>query len=131
MSKAVPCQAVSIRHLAWMLFALIALPTLDAADGPGQVPRIEKSDCVRDVAKDEAIDCYTLVTFENHAKRSGATIRLPFILFHSRSAHPAPNPVLFTAGGPGGSTLMNLASGKNMPFLDDRDYVGLDFVIDH
>jgi pimeloyl-ACP methyl ester carboxylesterase len=114
------------RVFAWTLFVLVAVPTLYAADGPDQVPRIEKSGCVRDVAKDEAIDCYTLVTFENHAKHSGATVRLPFILFHSRSPHPAPDPILFTAGGPGGSTLMNLASGKNMPFLDDRDYIGFE-----
>ena len=96
-SRSSALSSTRARVFAWTLFAFTAAPTLYTADGPRQVPRIEKSDCVRDVAKDEAIDCYTLVTFESHATRSGATVRLPFILFHSCRAHSAPDPV--TAGG--------------------------------
>ncbi len=56
--------------------------------------------------------------------RSGSNlIRLPIIVFRSRSASPRPDPVLFTAGGPGASSLGAFSSGKTIRLLDERDLI--------
>ena len=48
------------------------------------------------------------------------------MIFRSRSATPAADPLLFMTGGPGNSNVARRASGKQNPFLDDRDYVLLE-----
>jgi pimeloyl-ACP methyl ester carboxylesterase len=48
------------------------------------------------------------------------------MIFRSRSATPAPDPLLFMSGGPGNSTVANRRSGRNNPFLDERDYILLE-----
>ena len=66
----------------------------------GEVPRFEPSDCPIDVPADPPIDCGYLVVPEDYDQPGGATIRLPVIIIHSRGEDPAPDPLLFTIGGP-------------------------------
>ena len=96
--------------------------------GIASTPRLKPSSCVLPVPKDERIDCFTLEVPENRDRPTAATIRLPVMIFRSRSSTPAADPVVFTSGGPGGSTLGSfnpggLASGKYIKLLDSRDYI--------
>jgi pimeloyl-ACP methyl ester carboxylesterase len=63
---------------------------------------------------------------ENRARADSRTIRLPVMIFRSRSATPAPDPLLLMSGGPGNSTVANRRSGKGNSFLDERDYILLE-----
>ena len=49
------------------------------------------------------IDVGYLVVHEDRARPTGRTIRLPVAILRSQSARPAPDPVVYTARGPGGS----------------------------
>jgi pimeloyl-ACP methyl ester carboxylesterase len=93
-----------------------------------QRPRLEPSPCVLTFPKEERIDCLTLVVPENRRHPTRATVRLPLMIFRSRSANPAADPVIFTAGGPGASSLGGFssggpASGKSIKLLDRRDFI--------
>ena len=85
----------------------------------------EKAACPVAVAADEKIECGKLTVPENRNKPGSRTITLSVEIFRSRSATPAPDPVIFLPGGPGGSATRQ-KSGKNNPFLDDRDYILLE-----
>lgn len=110
--------------LAAFVLAIGAAPPAIPQSASAPVPRFEKTACAVAVPTGERVDCGELVVFENRAAR-GRLIRLPVMIFRSRSATPAPDPVLFMPGGPGGSS-MGMRSGKNHPFLDERDYIRLE-----
>jgi pimeloyl-ACP methyl ester carboxylesterase len=93
---------------------------------PAPVPRYERAACPVEVVPDERIDCGTLIVPENRKKSGTRMIRLPVMIFRSRSAAPAPDPLLFMTGGPGNSNVAGRLSGKQNPFLDDRDYILLE-----
>jgi len=50
-------------------------------------------------------------------------IRLPVYIFKSRSKNPAPDPVLYTVGGPGSSSLGAAPYMRAFRYLDDRDLI--------
>jgi len=109
-----------------LLLALTALSIHGAQTPPASRSHFERAPCPIDVAQDEKIDCGLLVVPENRAKINSRTIRLPVMIFRSRAVSPAADPLLFMAGGPGGSTVAGRRSGKQIPFLDERDYILLE-----
>ncbi len=92
----------------------------------GVVPRFEP--VPRDsfpvaLGKDRRIDTGYLVVYEDRARSGGRTIRLPVAIVRSRSATPAPDPVVYTAGGPGGSSLSAAQYADAYRFLGTRDLI--------
>jgi len=116
-----------MRRVVAVALCLTSLAVTGAAQGAavGSVPRYEPVPCPGRVAADEKIECGRLVVPENRAKPGGRTIGVPVVIFRSRAAHPKPDPVLFTSGGPGTSAAANARSGRNISLLDERDYVVL------
>jgi pimeloyl-ACP methyl ester carboxylesterase len=76
--------------------------------------------------KGQRIDAGYLVVRENRTKPHGRTIRLPVAIVRSRSATPAPDPVVYTAGGPGASSLTAAQYGGAYRFTDTRDLIILE-----
>lgn len=110
-----------------VLAILLAPPSSGAADTPSNaLPRFERAACPVEVAPDERIDCGALFVPENRDKTGSRAIRLPVMIFRSRSASPAPDPLVFITGGPGNSSVAGRRSGKEIPFLDDRDFIVLE-----
>jgi pimeloyl-ACP methyl ester carboxylesterase len=66
-------------------------------------------------------DCGHLTVAENRERPSGRTIRIPVARLRAQSPNPKPDPIVFLAGGPGGSGLLeqSAASGWNA----DRDVI--------
>ena len=99
-----------------------APPKAGAAD---EVPRFEPSPCpalpaVKALANAR---CGYLVVPEDRRRPAGRTIRLIVAIVPAVSSRPAPDPVIYLAGGPGGSALteadLAVAAGLNR----DRDLV--------
>ncbi len=93
--------------------------------GVAQAATYTPAPCPVAVAADEKIDCGQLTVPENRDKLDSRTITLAVEIFRARTATPAPDPVIFLPGGPGGTSTRQ-TSGKNNPFLDDRDYILLE-----
>ena len=100
--------------------SLLALPAL------ATTPVYQRGTCPAAVAGDENIECGNLYVPENRHKAASRQITLPVMIYHSRSSHPAADPVIFLPGGPGGSSVANKHSGKQNPFLDTRDQILLE-----
>lgn len=107
--------------------------------GPDQVKGTEPTNaegssfnsagCRFSVPLEYNVDCGFLVVPEDHARPDGATIRLHVAIFRSRSPNPAPDPVVYLEGGPGGKALENASfalRGWFDPFLQTRDFIIFD-----
>lgn len=108
---------ISTLDFAFGFILLVAAPQIFSKT-------FEKNSCPPTVSKDKSVECGTLMVLENRAKSSGNLIKLPVMIFHSRSKHPAPDPIIFFPGGPGGSAMPTFEkNSENNPFLDDRDFI--------
>jgi pimeloyl-ACP methyl ester carboxylesterase len=67
-----------------------------------------------------------LTVRENRHKAGSRAIRLPVMIFRSRAAAPAKDPVLFVPGGPGGSAVAGRRSARGNILLEDRDFIVLE-----
>ncbi len=75
------------------------------------------------------VACGYLTVPEDHSKPDGKTIRLHVAVFKSKSKSPAPDPIVYLEGGPGGHALEGVQySFKSWfePFLADRDFIIFD-----
>ncbi len=111
-----------------MSLSVLVLSLQLAAAGAGQAhqpaaARFEGAACPVEVAADERIDCGVLLVPENRRRAGSRTVRLPVMIFRSRSSVPAPDPILFLTGGPGNSGVAGRRSARGNPFLDERDFV--------
>ena len=91
-----------------LLFSLLLTATTAAQAQVGN-GRFDPAPCMFDlpagVVENETIRCGWLTVPERHSQPDGPTIRLGVAIIPSRSATPAPDPLVMAQGGPGGSTL--------------------------
>jgi pimeloyl-ACP methyl ester carboxylesterase len=90
------------------------------------VPRIEPGNCIYQPDGSHKTRCGYLVVLENRARPQGRTIKLPFISVQSNNPSKQPDPVLFTGGGPGLSSLHPVTSIDRRSLLHDRDYIAFE-----
>jgi len=64
-----------------------------------------------------------LEVLENRDEPAGNKIKLPVYIFKSRSANPKPDPVLYTVGGPGYTSMRASQYMNYYTYLDDRDLI--------
>ncbi len=64
-----------------------------------------------------------LEVLENRAKPNGKRIRLPVYIFKSKSPSPQKDPVLYTVGGPGYTTMTSAPYANYYRYLADRDLI--------
>jgi len=80
---------------------------------------------------DENVRCGKYEVFENRKAKAGRKIALRLLVLPARSAHPAPDPIFYFMGGPGGSAvdvvkrsgpemLANLRAERDIVFVDQR-----------
>jgi pimeloyl-ACP methyl ester carboxylesterase len=89
-----------------------------------QVPRFESSSCAVQIPTGVKAECGNLFVPENRSKPNSRTIRLAVIIIKSTSQNPAPDPVFYTGGGPGGSSLGRARGAKGLePYTRERDFI--------
>jgi pimeloyl-ACP methyl ester carboxylesterase len=89
-----------------------------------RVPRFEDSNCPVPIPGGVKAVCGTLFVRENRQKPAGRVIKLPLIIIKSTAPNPAPDPLVYTGGGPGASSLGRARSAGNLvPFTKERDFI--------
>ncbi len=64
-----------------------------------------------------------LEVLENRNKPTGNTIKLPVYIFKSRNPNSKKNPIIYTVGGPGSTTMPSAQYMNYYKYLDDRDFI--------
>lgn len=88
------------------------------------VPYFEPSPCAVQPPEGIKSECGNLFVKENRSKPESRTIKLSFIIIKSTAENPAPDPVFYTGGGPGASSLGRAGGAKNLaPYTKNRDFI--------
>jgi pimeloyl-ACP methyl ester carboxylesterase len=112
------CRAIGVLVCTALVLAScsfsITLPVHTPTPSSTAVPRFETGACPfavggSDFVAGQNVICGNLVVREDRSNSSSPTIRLAVATFKSPSSHPAPDPIIFLQGGPGGRLLQDYA----------------------
>lgn len=123
-----------MRHriaLAIINLIISGLPLTMHVTAAEAAPRFDAGKCPFRLASGQVegktVDCGFVVVPEQHAKPDGPTIRLAVARFRGTKRDPAPDPVIFLQGGPGGGALWtNFVRGFTALFTPTRDFIAFD-----
>ncbi len=94
---------VAIMMTAAVLFRPVSAHT--EVEGPPDVGKVSSIQCPIEVPESVETECGALQVPENYADPDSVNIQLPYIILHSPNPNQAPDPLIFTQGGPGYSSL--------------------------
>ena len=107
----------------------IDTPTpIEGPEEPSSVAVFKWSICRFKVPTGWEVDCGDLIVPEFHSRPEGRTIRLHVAILRTESDNPAPDPIVYLEGGPGGSSLdaARYVFPSFWPFLTNRDVIFFD-----
>ena len=106
-----------------VVFLPTAMPTV------AYTPTFEEVPCQFDALGNVNVTCGYAIVPEDRTGDPSQTIRLAVAVFHSKNSNPAPDPVIFLQGGPGGEAIGLSANAYPVlvePFLSNRDFIAYD-----
>ncbi len=89
-------------------------------------PAFAKTGCRFTAPQGITVTCGYVSVPEDRTNPHTKTIQLAVIIYHSSNAHPAPDPVVFLQGGPGGQAVQLSADDYDLlvkPFVSKRDLI--------
>jgi pimeloyl-ACP methyl ester carboxylesterase len=128
----IAARLITLILISSIVLAACATPTPTTTPSPTaqpDAPRFEAADCPFDEPLGQDVECGYLIVPEDRAQPGGKTIRLAVARFRSDSARPAPDPIVYLEGGPGGSPLRALIPQFGIlfaPLLEKRDLILID-----
>jgi pimeloyl-ACP methyl ester carboxylesterase len=111
------------------LWASILFSPLFSRAQPGSTGvtrKLEPCACPVKVDSSFHTQCAYLIVPENRKKNNGKLIKLPFILVKSKNPGKNNDPLLFTTGGPGGSSLGWIRGATTHDLANDRDCIAFE-----
>lgn len=84
---------------------------------------ISTNKTTHDIKKGQGYTFGYLEVLENRDKPDGNVIKLPIYIFKSRSKNPKPDPIIYTVGGPGYTSMRASKYMDYYKYLDDRDFI--------
>jgi len=114
---------MKISALVILIFAGFIQPQ---AQTKGYNVKIEPTACPFTADSSLKTTCAYLVVPENRHKPGGKKIKLPFIYVHSNNVNKNNDVVLYTTGGPGGSSLRSVRNAHRRGLLQNHDYIAFE-----
>ncbi|HVW15012.1 MAG TPA: alpha/beta fold hydrolase [Mucilaginibacter sp.] len=105
---------------------ILVLPLLAHSQRKGYTPKIEPCACAFKADTAYHTKCAYLVVPEDRTRPKGRLVKLPFIIVESNNPNKRKDPVLFSGGGPGQSSLHPVTSIARRSLLKDRDYIAFE-----
>lgn len=91
---------------------------------PAFVPSfVESKETTHKIPKGQTYTFGYLEVLENRNDPAGNRLKLPVYIFKSRNASSKPDPIIYTVGGPGYSTMRSAQYMRSYQYLDDRDFI--------
>jgi len=109
-----------------LIFLLPFTLAISFAQNKGYTPKIEPCACAFKADSSLKTKCAYLIVPENRKKPNGKTIKLPFIYVESNNPDKHKDPVLYTTGGPGGSSLSPVRNVHRRSLIKSRDYIAFE-----
>lgn len=105
------------------------IPEPTATPPPTYEPIFVTADCAFTPVLDFDVSCGYLTVPEDRTQPDAAQIRLHVAIFSSSSENPAPDPIVYLEGGPGGNVLETaylIFEDRFGQFLAERDFIMFD-----
>jgi pimeloyl-ACP methyl ester carboxylesterase len=116
-----------MRYRVLSMFAAFICITAGAqSQQKGVVRKLEPCACQVKVDSSFITQCAYLIVPENRNRNNGKMIRVPFIRVYSKNPQKKNDPFLYTAGGPGGSSLNWAAGAARSAVIDNRDCIAFE-----
>ncbi len=125
----------SLSRFSLVLLVLLVVTSLSAVAQDGDFEDLRdtaifnEADCPFPTPAAYTVECGQFVVPQNRQDPETRTITLGVAIIRSQSENPAPDPVVYLVGGPGGSVLANtraLIYAQFAPFLEQRDVILID-----
>lgn len=111
--------------MRFIIITLLLLTSIFATAQSDYAPVFEEVACFFPDLKVE-MTCGYLYTVEDRSNPQAGEVELAVIILHARTANPAPDPVIYLEGGPGGAALLVTEDLARHPVLDTRDIILFD-----
>ncbi len=105
------------------ILLLVIITNLNAQN---YTPKIEICKCQFKADSSLKTKCGYLLVPENRTKYKSNTIKLPFIIVEGSNPNKKKDPVLFTTGGPGGSSIESVSSIHYFSLIKERDFIAFE-----
>ena len=83
----------------------------------------ESKETTHKIEKEQEYTFGYLEVLENRKAPNSGTIEIPVYIFKSRSNNPKKDPIIYTVGGPGSTTMPSAQYMNYYKYLDDRDFI--------
>ena len=83
----------------------------------------ESNKTTHNIKKEQEYTFGYLEVLENRKDPKSGTIEIPVYIFRSRSSNPKKDPIIYTVGGPGSTTMPTAQYMNYYKYLDDRDFI--------
>ncbi len=120
---------LAIHCLLVLVLVASALVGCGKVEEPAYQPHFEPAECQFEIPAGQTVECGYLTVPEDRSHPEGPTIRLHVAIFRTDSDNPAPDPVIYLAGGPGEQALEAmpfLFNQRFASFLANRDFIVFD-----
>lgn len=115
-----------MKKYALIILVLFFITQALYAQNKGYTPKIEPCACDFKIDSPFKTRCAYLIVPENRKKPNGRTVKLPFIYIESSNPNKHKDPVLYTGGGPGASSLRSVKGAQRRALLKNRDYIAFE-----
>ncbi len=106
------------------IFLLLVLTSCSGQNKNNFQPSFTKSkETTHKINKEQDYSFGYLEVLENRQDPNSRTINIPIYIFKSRSENPKPDPIIYTVGGPGSTTMPSAQYMNYYKYLDDRDFI--------
>lgn len=112
-----------IKHLVFILSLLIFSNTFGQVKNDLQPKFKESKKTTHKIKIGQKYTFGYLEVLENRQDRNSRTIEIPIYIFKSRSENPKKDPIIYTVGGPGSTTMPTAQYMNYYKYLDDRDFI--------
>lgn len=88
--------------------------------------KTEPCECLFKADSSLKTKCGYLLVPENRSKKGSGVIKLPYIIVESPNLNKHKDPLVFTTGGPGGSSIGSVTSIHYFSLIKDRDFIAFE-----
>lgn len=115
-----------MKKTALFIVLICAGLTQAQAQAKNYALKMEPTACPFTTDSSVNVTCAYLIVPENRHKPTGKTIKLAFAYAHSNNLNKSKDVVLYTTGGPGGSSLRSARNAYRRGLIKNRDYIAFE-----